>query len=102
MSESIIEQQCVRLAEKHGCLLIKQTGMKGLPDRLLLSPNGSSMWIEFKAPGQSLKPLQLHWQKKLRAMGQEAEEVDSVQLFRTFLPALPPQNGFQQSIKYEV
>lgn len=86
--ESEIEKTCVKIAEKHGCLLLKLEKRRGWPDRLLLASNGRSMFIEFKRPGESLMPMQKHIQQTLRAMRHSSEEVDNYSLFLTLLLAL--------------
>ena len=100
--ESNIERRCVKLADDNGCTLLKLQGTMGWPDRLLLRPNGTSMFIEFKRPGESLKPMQKHIQKKLREMHFQAEEVDSSQLFLRFLLDSKQPVGSPQSTRSEV
>lgn len=69
--EKYTEQHCRALAQHLGGALIKLSpvSMAGIPDRLLLLPGGVLVFIEFKAPGKHLKPLQRHWRDKLVALG---------------------------------
>ena len=100
--ESSIERAAVKYARSWKCILLKIEGQMGWPDRLLLCPNGTSMFIEFKRPGESLRPLQKHIQMTLRGMQFRAEEVDNLELFKTLLQDLLQRPGYLQSIKSEV
>lgn len=97
-SESSVERACRRYAEGLGCKLIKIAGVTGFPDRMLLTPAGGHMFLEFKREGEELKPLQKHWQVELRAMKHRAEEVDNMLLFKALLQNL----GYPPSTKNEV
>lgn len=46
-------------------------GQRGWPDRLLLWPMQRALFIEWKAVGESPRPLQEHYHNILRAMGFE-------------------------------
>ena len=81
-NESSIERACVRIANKHGCELLKIRGAKGWPDRLLIKRNGAMLFIEFKAEGKELQPIQRHVFAKLHAMGVVCYEVDNTMLFK--------------------
>lgn len=98
-SEIALEQACKKMAEAHGCLLLKIQGARGYPDRLLLRPNGTSTFIEFKRPGGSLHPLQKHIMKVLRTKKFQVEEVDNKELFMNLLKDTSPANGSPQSTK---
>ena len=69
--EQYTEQHCRGIATERGCILLKLSplGAAGIPDRLLLMPGGRVAFIEFKAPGRYLKPLQRWWRDRLAAMG---------------------------------
>ena len=49
-SESYIQGKVVDYARGRQWLVIPE-GQNGLPDRLLISPHGLHVWIEFKKPG---------------------------------------------------
>jgi hypothetical protein len=95
--ESKIERQCKLLAKEHGCLLLKIEKQRGWPDRLLVCPNGSMMFLEFKRPGGSLSPLQSHTFDVLRSMNVSVEEVDNQILFLALLQS----RGVPMSTKKE-
>lgn len=43
-------------------------GMRGFPDRTILG-NGKCFFIEFKSPGEPLKPNQRRWKRILERVG---------------------------------
>lgn len=71
MREKWIEQQLVKKVRNLGGLAIKLAapGFDGLPDRFILLPNGKSAFIEVKAPGKKLRPLQEKRKRQLEALG---------------------------------
>ena len=89
--EKYTEQHCRAVAQHHGGALIKLSpvSMAGIPDRLLLWPGGIVVFIEFKAPGKYLKPLQRHWFAKLQALGFQVAVCRTMNDFRTLLDSLP-------------
>lgn len=44
-------------------------GLDGVPDRLVLLPHGRIAFVECKAPGQGLRPLQRKRKEQLEALG---------------------------------
>lgn len=71
MREKIIEQQLVKAVKSRGGMCPKFTspGMDGMPDRLVLLPQGHIGFVEVKAPGKSPRPLQNYRHKQLRQLG---------------------------------
>lgn len=67
MREKEIEQALVRAVRLRGGLCPKWTspGMDGVPDRIVLLPRGKMAFVETKAPGRKLRPLQLRRKKQL-------------------------------------
>jgi hypothetical protein len=81
-TEASIEGRCRDIAALNDALLIKlQHGTVGMPDRLLLRPNKPPVFIEFKRPGEPLKPIQKHWRDILGGMGYRAIIVRSTSEF---------------------
>lgn len=83
--ERSIERACVQIADKLGLMLLKISeakGRRGIPDRLLIAPDGRHLFIEFKRPflGKLSLP-QEHVIKKLKALGCEVAVCDSVNDF---------------------
>jgi hypothetical protein len=78
--ESSVEAKIRKFAESKGCLFLKlpaSQGSNGKSDRLVLAPGNKAMFLEVKRPGEGLKPLQAHWQKKLRKLGFRSEWCDN-------------------------
>ena len=79
MLESKIENRLKRKVEKIGGLALKFTspGMAGVPDRLVLLPIGRIAFVELKAPGKILRPLQLKRKEQLEVLGFKVYVIDS-------------------------
>lgn len=61
MRETLIEQKLVKDTKAAGGIALKFTspGFDGMPDRVLLFPDGRLCFVEVKAPGKKPRPLQL-------------------------------------------
>lgn len=79
MREKEIETALVRAVKARGGLAIKfvSPGLSGVPDRLILLPGGRMAFIELKAPGRKMWPLQLKRAKQLQALGFKVYCIDS-------------------------
>ncbi|ELK41257.1 VRR-NUC domain-containing protein [Brevibacillus agri BAB-2500] len=79
MRESTLERRLVREVKAIGGLALKWTspGNRGVPDRLVILPNGQTVYVEMKAPGKPLQPLQAKWARALRGMGHRVYKLDS-------------------------
>jgi hypothetical protein len=71
MREKVIEQKLAMEVKKRGGICPKFTspGFDGMPDRLILLPDGKIGFIEVKAPGKKPRPLQLVRHRLLRGLG---------------------------------
>ena len=71
MREKEIEQKLVKRVNKVGGIALKfvSPGHAGVPDRLVLLPNGRMGFVEVKAPDKQPRPLQAASHRKLRALG---------------------------------
>jgi hypothetical protein len=71
MKEKNIEQKLIRAAKDMGGLAPKfiSPGFDGMPDRLVLLPNERIAFIEVKAPGKTMRPLQIKRKRQLEALG---------------------------------
>lgn len=83
MRESKIEKDCCKLAKKWGCLVFKFTspGNKGVPDRLFINPKGETFYVEFKRPGEKLRPIQEYQIGRLKEHGVRVYVCDNVDIF---------------------
>lgn len=85
-----VQHPVVRWAKEHGMLVIRFTpyGDIGWPDCIFINPaTGRLIWIEFKAPGKLLKPIQEERHNQLRSAKQYVYRVDSKQLGIAILQA---------------
>ena len=71
MREKTVEAKLVKAAKLSGGLAPKfiSPGLDGVPDRLVLLPGGRIAFIELKAPGKTLRPLQVRRKRQLEALG---------------------------------
>lgn len=71
MREKVIEKKLAMEVKKRGGICPKFTspGFDGMPDRLVLLPDGKTAFIEVKAPGKKPTPLQLARHRLLRELG---------------------------------
>ena len=72
---------------KHG-QWIKLTGLKGLPDRMILLPQGKVGFIEMKRPGNKTSDMQHIWLDRLRALGFKATWSDNYEDSVAFVESL--------------
>lgn len=79
MRESVVEKKLSTEAKKRGGLAVKfvSPGFDGVPDRLVLFPGGRLAFVELKAPGKKMRPLQVRRAKQLTALGFRVYCVDS-------------------------
>jgi hypothetical protein len=71
MREKQIEQKLVKAAKVVGGLAIKfiSPGFDGMPDRLVLLPEGKMAFVEVKATGKKMRPLQEKRKRQLETLG---------------------------------
>ena len=71
MREKTVEQKLVAAVRHMGGIAPKfvSPGLDGVPDRLILLPGGKAGFVECKAPGKQLRPLQVHRKRQLEGLG---------------------------------
>lgn len=81
MREKAIERRLTVEAKKHGGLAMKfvSPGYDGVPDRIVLLPGGKMGFVELKAPGRKLRPLQVKRKRQLEGLGFLVYCVDSME-----------------------
>lgn len=86
-SEKKIEQTLVRLVKKRGGIAPKwmSPGFDGVPDRILLFEGGVSAFVELKAPGKKMRPLQVRRKKQLEALGFKVYCIDNINMIGVIL-----------------
>lgn len=80
MREKQIENKLATEAKKLGGIALKfvSPSFDGMPDRLVLIPDGHIAFVELKAPGKKPRPLQLSRHRLLRSLGFRVYVIDSV------------------------
>ena len=79
MREKKVEEKLVKAVRNMGGLAPKfvSPGFDGVPDRLVLLPHGRFAFIELKAPGEEMRPLQVRRKRQLEALGFSVYCIDS-------------------------
>ncbi len=77
MREKQIEQKLVQAVKTAGGIAPK-FGFSGMPDRLVLLPGGKIAFVEVKAPGKKLRPLQVARCEMLHRLGFKVFVLDDV------------------------
>ena len=92
MREKIIEEKLVKAIRLMGGLAPKfvSPGFDGVPDRLILLPNGRMAFAELKAPGKQLRPLQKRRKRQLEALGFRVFVIDNTDQIGGVLDELSP------------
>ena len=73
------------------CWKFTSPGTAGVPDRIILMPNGRIAFVETKAPGEKPRPLQLSRHRLLRRLGFKVYVLDSKEDIRKIVEEV--QNG---------
>lgn len=81
MLEREVEQALVRQVQKAGGIAPKLTSPAnaGMPDRLIILPQGKVCFIEVKAPGKKPRPLQQRQIQRLTNLGCMVRVLDNPQ-----------------------
>ena len=81
MQEKNVEQQLVRAVKAMGGFSPKlvSPGTDGMPDRLVLFSGGKLAFVEMKAPGMQMRPLQVRRKRQLEALGFRVYCVDRLE-----------------------
>ena len=80
MEEQKIERRLKKEIEMIGGKALKfvSPGMTGVPDRIILLPQGRIVFVELKAPGKNLSPIQAFRRKEFNKLGIEVKVIDSI------------------------
>ncbi len=81
MKEKTVERTLVKTVKGKGGIAFKfiSPGYDGVPDRLVLLPGKRMAFVELKAPGQKMRPLQIRRKKQLENLGFTVYCVDSTE-----------------------
>ncbi len=81
MREKTVEQKLVQAVKARGgiCPKLVSPGYDGMPDRLVLMPDGRFAFAELKAPGTKPRPLQTARHRMLERLGYRVFVIDSTE-----------------------
>lgn len=94
MREYVVENAFRDEVARQGGLALKFSSqtMNGVPDRLVLLPGGKAGFVELKAPGKQMRPLQVKRKQQFEALGfpvycvdrpsQICEVIDAIRNYR--------------------
>ena len=88
MLEKQIERKLYDEVKKIEGMCLKQTGMAGIPDRLVLLPGGRCAFVELKAPGEKPRKLQLMRMKQLKKLGFKCFVIDGAEQIKPMLEVI--------------
>ena len=79
MLEKTIEKQLVNEVRNHGGIAPKLTSPStaGMPDRIIILPEGKICFVETKAPGKKPRPIQQHQMARLTELGCMVRTLDN-------------------------
>ena len=80
MRERDVERRLREAVRQRGGMALKfvSPGMTGVPDRLVLMPNGRAAFVETKAPGRKMRPLQIKRKAQLESLGFSVYCIDDI------------------------
>jgi hypothetical protein len=81
VTEKYIEQKLIKAVKELGGITPKfvSPGLDGVPDRIVLLPMGRIAFVELKAPGKKMRPLQVKRKTQLEALGFLVYCIDGVE-----------------------
>lgn len=92
MKESTIEAGLVRMVRERGGLCYKfvSPGNPGVPDRIVITPDGRSIYIELKTEVGRLANIQKWQQQELRKRGADIRVLKGMDQVRAFVEEVMP------------
>ena len=89
MRESTVEAALSRECRLRGFLCVKLAPTSpGVPDRLIVAPGGTAVFVEVKAPGRRPRAAQRSWHERIRELGHRVCVVDHPAAARALVAAL--------------
>ena len=87
MRERDIEQHLVRRVKEMGGEVRKAQwiGRRGAPDRRVLLPGRTPVWVELKAPGVKPEAHQIREHNRMRRLGELVEVLDTIERVEALL-----------------
>lgn len=107
MREYVVENEFVKAVRKAGGVAYKLTSQtaNGLPDRLVLFFPAKTVFVELKAPGKMLRPLQRKRRYQLMKLGFPVLCIDRMTQIKPAIQAIldwTPGEPFQEGIGTKV
>lgn len=90
MLEKTVEKTLLMKVRERGGLAFKfvSPGMAGVPDRVVLLPDGKMAFVELKAPGKKPRALQRYRMKQIEDLGFRVAVLDEIEKIEPFLDEL--------------
>lgn len=90
MLEKTVEKTLLMKVRGRGGLAFKfvSPGMAGVPDRVVLLPDGKMAFVELKAPGKKPRALQRYRMKQIEDLGFRVVVLDEIEKIEPFLDEL--------------
>ena len=90
VAEKTIEKKLIQAVKKLGGMAPKfvSPGLNGVPDRIILLPGAKFAFVELKADGEKMRPLQVKRKRQLEALGFSVYCVNSVEQIGGVLNAI--------------
>lgn len=81
MLEKEVERRLIKAVKMRDGLALKfiSPNFNGVPDRLILLPYGKAVFMELKAPGKKMRPLQIKRKRQLESLGFSVYCIDGVE-----------------------
>lgn len=85
MQEANVEKYLIRYVKDKGglCLKFISASMRGLPDRIVILPQGKIFFVELKAKGKKPRPEQTRVHKLFSSLGAKVYTADSKEKVRS-------------------
>lgn len=101
MLERQVEKALVSAIKKAGGIAPKLTspGTAGMPDRIIILPEGKVCFVELKAPGQQPRPIQLRQMARLTNLGCMVRTIDHPNQIQELIEEIQQQPAFKQHLK---
>ena len=86
-SEKLIERKLVDAVKAKGGICVKfySAYQRGVPDRIVLMPQGRVYFVELKSTGKKPTKLQELFIGKLRSLGFIVEVIDTIEMLTEFV-----------------
>lgn len=90
MREKEIEKKLNQAVKCRGgiCPKFVAPGTDGMPDRIVLMSGGRLAFVEVKAPGKTLRPLQVRRKRQLELLGFKVYVLDATEQIDEILKAI--------------